>query len=83
MKKQIGKLYAIGQLVILCTGLGKSDRTFSGVVIQQEDKFSDFQVGDYSETWTWNEAMVKEFDKPVVLDNHYFKERVVLGCSPA
>jgi hypothetical protein len=66
MKKQIGKLYVSRhtekrgneiidfELVVLCTGLGISERTYSEVVIKQTDDTSDSKLGDYSDSWTWH-----------------------------
>ena len=84
MEKQIGKLYAsispLGDfMVILCTGFGKSEKTFSGVVIKQSDKFSDHRVGDYSESWTWHPNVFEEHSGDIVLDNNNWKPEIEIG----
>ena len=57
MEKQIGKLYVskhterrngldmVFKLVVLCTGEGRSESRFSGVVVEQTDDFSDHSCG--------------------------------------
>ncbi len=78
--KEKGKMYVSGKCVILCTGPGKSEKTFSGVVVKQKDPLSDFQVGDYSDTWTTG-VFEKEYANHVVLDNMRWKERMRIGDS--
>jgi len=77
MDKKIGKVYNSGRTYILCTGPGKTEKVFSGVVVRQNDETSDHQVGDYSNTWT--EGVFKESDESVVIDNKTWRERLNIG----
>jgi hypothetical protein len=81
MEKEVGKLYVSGKTVILCTGSGTSERTFSGVVVKQKDPTSYHQVGDHSNSWTTS-VFDREYEDHVVLDNTRWKERVEMGHSP-
>lgn len=81
MNKDIGKIYNSGRTYIMCTGSGKSEKTFSGVVVRQDDLTSDHKVGDYSTTWT--EGVFKETDDSVVIDNKSWRERLEIGDYPA
>lgn len=80
MNKQIGMVYNNNRTYILYTGPGTSDKTFSGVVVRQDDKFSDHQVGNYSNTWT--ESVFNETDESVVIDNKSWRERLKIGECP-
>ena len=92
MEKQIGKLYVSRhterrndvdkdfKLVILCTGAGKGDRTFSGVVVEQTDEFSDHCLGNYSETWTWHPDIFKEHDESVTINNINWRPHIDIGA---
>lgn len=84
-----GKLYTSknkpGEMVIMCTGDGRSPRNMAGVVIMQNDKFSDFKLGDYSPTWTWipgDHEVFIEYEGEVNIDNKNWTEPVDIGCSP-
>jgi hypothetical protein len=82
--KDIGKLYSStnGNLTVLCTGPGKSKKQFAGVVVEQKDPTSDFQIGDYSETWTNHEIAFKECETAIIITNTYWKPRVQMGATP-
>lgn len=80
MNKEIGKVYNSGRTWILCTGPGRSDKVFSGVVVKQDDETSDHQVGNYSNTWT--DGVFKESDETVTIDNSTWRERFEIGESP-
>ena len=91
MEKQIGKLYGSShderrngklhhfELVIFCTGYGRSRKTFSGVVVKQTDDFSDHKLGNCSDTWTWNEDIFQEYDKELRINNKKWKEPIIMG----
>ena len=67
-----GKLYKSGgsSLVILCTGKGTHPKTFAGVVVESPGyPASDFQVGDYSQTWTAMPDVFRLFPQAVTIDN--------------
>lgn len=81
MSKQVGKVYNNGRTFIMCTGPGNSEKTFSGVVVKQDDSTSYHQVGNYSTTWT--EGVFKETDDSVVIDNKSWRERLEIGYYPA
>ena len=78
--KSIGKVYASGTTYIMCTGPGKSPRTFSGVVIRQDDPTSDHYKGSYSNTW----SSVPFFETTLIVEvsNAGWKPFVKLGESP-
>ncbi len=92
MKKQIGKLYVSRhtenrnniimnfELVIFCTGLGKSEKTYSGVVVKQTDDTSDIKLGDYSDVWTWHSDVFTEYVGDIIINNLNWKERIELGA---
>jgi hypothetical protein len=79
MNKEIGKVYNSGRTWILCTGSGRSDKVFSGVVVRQDDETSDHQVGNYSNTWT--DGVFKESHETVTIDNSTWRERFEIGES--
>ena len=93
MEKKIGKLYSrthkenrngkcqIFMLVLLCTGMGKSDKTVSGVVIKNTDTFSDSHVGAYSDSWTWCNDFWEEYKGSVRLDNSNYVELKEIGYA--
>jgi len=76
MNKEVGKVYNNNRTYILYTGPGTSDKTFSGVVVRQDDKTSEHQVGSYSTSWTEN--VFKETDESIVIDNKTWRERFIL-----
>ena len=41
MTKEVGKVYNSNRTYVLYTGPGSSDKTFSGVVVRQEDETSE------------------------------------------
>jgi hypothetical protein len=79
--KEKGKMYVSGGCVVLCTGPGKSEAFFSGVVVQQDDPISDHQLSSYCDGWV-SVVFNKEYEKHVVLDNMRWKERVEIGNCP-
>jgi len=93
MEKKIGKLYShthtenrndkkiIYRIIIMCTGMGDSDRKISGVVVDQTDEFSDFQIGDYSNSWTFIQGFYEEYKGEVLLNNKNWKEKNNFSCS--
>ena len=80
MTKEVGKVYNSNRTYVLYTGPGSSDKTFSGVVVRQEDETSEHQVGRYSTGWT--EGVFKETDDTVVIDNKSWRERLDIGNCP-
>lgn len=87
MEKVVGKLYSSSGTVVLCTGMGASEKRFSGVVVKKLDPTSDFNVGDYSDTWTWVELsgsgwVFVEYVGEVLLDNKKWKKPIIMGDSP-
>jgi hypothetical protein len=80
MNKEIGKVYNSARTFVLCTGPGKYEKVFSGVVVKQDDETSDHVVGNYSTTWT--EGVFKETDETVLIDNKTWRERMELGVCP-
>jgi len=81
MSKDIGKVYSSGRTYIMCTGPGKLEKTFSGVVVRQDDETSDHQVGNYSTTWT--EGVFEETEDSVIIDNKTWRERLEIGVCPS
>lgn len=86
MKTEKGKMYVTThtktEMVILCTADKPEDSTkMTGFVIKQEDKFSDFKVGDFSETW--NVDVFKEYDKDLVLNNNNWVPYKEIGTCQA
>lgn len=63
MSKEVGKVYCTDRTYVLCTGVGCSEETFSGVVVKQTDKTSEHVVGLHSNGWT--NGIFKECDKDV------------------
>ena len=80
MNKIVGKIYNTGRTYVLCTGPGKTEKVFSGVVVRQDDITSDHMVGNYSTTWT--EGVFKETDEYVVIDNKTWRQRLDIGECP-
>ena len=87
MEKQIGKLYSrihnenrngkntIYRMVIMCTDVNKNNnKTISGVVVDQTDEFSDFQIGSYSSTWTFVPGFYEEYVGEIRLNNENWKD---------
>ena len=79
MNKIIGNVYTTGRTYVLCTGYGKSDNVFSGIVVKQEDETSEHQIGVYSSTWT--EGVFKEAKDDVVVDNSTWRSRYEIEIS--
>lgn len=79
MEKQIGKLYSAGTLVVMLTGLELSEKRFAGVVVEQTDPSRDSQVGDYSQSWTWDCDVFYEHVGPVVINNKDWKPKKEVG----
>lgn len=80
MNKEVGKVYTTGKTYVLCSGPGKSEKTFSGVVVKQTDETSDHYVGSYSSTWT--DGVFKESDDSVIIDNQTWRLRYALNTTP-
>lgn len=80
MTKEVGKVYTTGRTYILCTGLGQTEKVFSGVVVKQTDETSDHQVGVYSSTWT--DGVFKEADESIIIDNTSWRPRYELDNTP-
>lgn len=74
MKYQKGKLYESGTLTVLCTGVGLNANRFSGVVVEQLDPVSDFQLGNFCSTFNANENIFKEKKKSITIDPAEWKE---------
>ena len=80
MSKEVGKIYNSGRTYVLCTGPGKDDKVFSGVVVRQDDNTSDHMVGHYSTSWTI--GVFKETEDSVNIDNKTWRERLDIGVCP-
>lgn len=76
MKQNVGVVYHNNRTFILCTGVGKTDEFFSGVVVKQNDESSNHKVGDYSSTWT--SGIFNSIDEvPVNYDEWYERFKLI------
>lgn len=50
--KSSSKIYSSGRTYILWTGKGRSEKTFSGIVVKQLDQESEHKVGTHSKDWS-------------------------------
>lgn len=83
MEKQIGKFYSKnnGEMIIVCTGFGISERTISGTVIYNTNPSNVFNVGVHSDSWTFHEDYLTEYEGDIILNNNTWREFIELGTS--
>ena len=67
--KEVGKIYInnSGAIFVLCTGEEREKRTFCGTIIKMQGRFSNFKVGDHSNTWS--DSVFSEYEGKLELDN--------------
>lgn len=82
IKYEKGKLYSSATTTIMCTGPGLSPTSFAGVVVEQLDPMSDFQVGLFSPQWNGYKDHFKESSKPITIDPAKWKEFSEIPNSP-